>query len=279
MIRVEDALRKGFARAHRSFGLIFLDIFGKAVWLAVTMAAIALVAGWFASQLRSIEWQAPNLPGGNALMLAGLMREIWNTYAARLFWLFVLAGAFSLVVWILLEAYVRSRLVGKLGDAARTFPIFLLSGVATRLVMIGAIMTIGSIIFSRYFSSPVAEWPALWSETQGPVFAGLVAVCALGFVLKIFETAVRSDAVELFGRNLLEFAGIVGTLMLFEGLVDAAFVVVVFVATLMAASSTDVIAAGALAAISIVIVSILNSYLLLVRYSAIDIMRHDAVDI
>jgi hypothetical protein len=274
MIRVEDALRKGFAHAHRSFGLILLDVLWKAVWFVATLAAIGLVGMWFGSQLNNIEWRGSDLPGVNGLIVAALLREIWNAYAGPLFWLFTLAVAFSVVLWMFLEAYVRAYLLGNL-----PFRVFLLSGFATRLAMAGAFLSIGIIAFGRYLSTPVAEWPALWNETRGAAVVAFVSIVCLGVLLKIFETALRSDSVELLGRNMLEFVGLVGTLMLFEAMIDVALLTAIVAALLSVSSSAGVIAVGLLAAITIVISSLLNSYLLLVRFSAVGIMRHDAIDI
>ncbi len=290
MISVEVALRRGFALVNRSPGLVFLDSLWKAVWLAATMAFVAAIGVWFGFQLRTIEWQAPNLPGASPLILAGLLREIWSAYAGRLFGLFTAAAAASMALWILLEAYVRSRVMGK-----SQYSVFLLSGIATRFVMAAALVTSGLIVFNRYLSAPVSEWPGLWADTRGAFFVSVVLLAALGFLLKLFETAVRSDSVELLGGNLFQFAGLLGTLMVFEWLVDVAVVVLTLSAAFVVASPEQMIAVAVLGTISIVVLSLLNSYLLLVRFSAVGIMsgceckpdraqpssilRHDAVEI
>lgn len=274
MISVEVALRKGFAIAHRSPGLVFLDALWKAVWLAATVAFVAAIGVWFGFQLRTIEWQAPNLLGATPLILAGLLREIWSAYVGRLFGLFTAAAAASMALWILLEAYVRSRVMGK-----SQYSVFLLSGIATRFVMAAALVTSGLIVFNRYLSAPVSEWPGLWPDTRSAFFVSVAALAALGFLLKLFEIAVRSDSVELLGRNLFQFAGLVGALMIFEGLIDAAVLVLLVSGALVVAGPEQVLVLAALGAMSLLLVSLLNSYLLLVRFSAVGIMRHDAVDI
>jgi hypothetical protein len=260
--------------AHRSFTLVFMDAVWKVVWLACTAGAFSVTGMWVISRLRAVEWPAQGLSGTSGLVLATLLRDIWNAYAPQFFSLLVAAGGFSLLLWIVLEAYVRARLL-----ATSTFRIFLLSGLATRLILTGAVLTCATIIFGHFASAPIGAWPVLWNEARPAFFAAALALTGLFLLLKIFETAVRSDAVELLGQHLFGFAGLVGTLIMFEGLINVSAGVVIASAALLTGSPAQAVLAAALGTILIAGLSLLNSYLLLVRFSAIGIMRHDGAGI
>ncbi len=80
-----EVLRQGFARAHRRLGLIFLDLLWKAIWCAVTFVALALIAGWFGSQLQNIQWQDTGVPALKGLLATTALRQFLGAHASAIF--------------------------------------------------------------------------------------------------------------------------------------------------------------------------------------------------
>src|SRR6266566_5026261 len=226
---LEQMLREGFALAHRRLGLILVDILWKAIWLAVTVAALFLVFGWFGWQLQSIEWQSTDIPAVSAWLAAAALRQFWNAHAGEFLAAFLSILCFS--------------------------------------------------AFVRYPTIPLAEWSALWLETRGIAVAGLVIFAALAFLLTVFETLLRSDALDLLGTDLIRVTGLIGTLLLFESLIGASFLIVVIAGFLHVARATEAIMMFAMSVLVMFILSVFHSYLLLVRFSTVGIMRRNVIDV
>src|SRR5262249_47045650 len=133
--------------------------------------------------------------------------------------------------------------------------IFLVSGVAKIVGLVAA----GAILF------PVAL-------AGGRVIA-IVVFLLVAFSLTVIDTLIRADAVELLGVDLIGTTGIVGVLLAFETMVAASFVIVVITGFVNSARLLDVLFSLAAAVVISIFLTLLHSYLLLVRFSAIDVMR------
>jgi len=106
-----EVLRQGFARVHGRLGLIFLDLLWKAIWCAVTFVALALIAGWFGSQLQNIQRQDTGVPALNGLLATTALRQFLIAHASAIFWALVSVLCLSVGLWFLLEAFFRWRIV------------------------------------------------------------------------------------------------------------------------------------------------------------------------
>src|SRR5262245_19490717 len=106
---LNEVLSAGFSAANRRLAGIFLDLTWKIAWAATTGAALLLLASWISSQLGSL--QINGIPLQNPVAAAVLTRELWNRYAASLFWIGLLIVAFSKIIWVLLEAYFRAGIL------------------------------------------------------------------------------------------------------------------------------------------------------------------------
>jgi hypothetical protein len=113
----------------------------------------------------------------------------------------------------------------------------------------------------------------------GAATIAIVTFLSLAFFLTLLESLIRADAVELLGTDLIRVTGLVGILMSFEGMVAASFVTILVTGFLNVGSSTEALLVLAAAVAVILILSFFHSYLLLVRFSAIAIMRRNAVEI
>ena len=140
-------------------------------------------------------------------------------------------------------------------------------------------LAFAAIAFARYFVTPFAEWRQLWPDTRGAAIILAVLLAALGFLLTIIETVVRGDAVDLLGTDLFRVAGLIGILLLFETMITASCAVIVGVGFLNISGWRDALLMLGTAAVMIVFVTVVHSYLLLVRFSAVGIMRQNVVEL
>jgi hypothetical protein len=116
-------------------------------------------------------------------------------------------------------------------------------------------------------------------SNAGATVVGIGCFAALGFVVTLLDTLIRTDAVELLGTDLIRVAGLLGILMSFELMIAASGIAIVGVKVLHVASQADAIVALAFIGAGLVFLNVLHSYLLIVRYSAVAIMRRNVVEV
>ena len=283
-VMVRQILHAGFASTHRHIGLILFDVLWKALWLFVTFILFGLFLIRIGLELRSIPWEGAGFSSANPLLALTLLRQFWNAYAANVFWGGVILLTISAFAWFLLEAYFRSGLLARTaeafaGNVSVNFKVFLASGIARTVVLLGAVLLVGATAFGPYLVTPLGEWPALWEETGGVAVIGAAILVVLGFLLTIADTLIRSDAVRLFGTHMLEIAGLIGTLLLFETLISVSAAVVVVTAVLHVSTPLELIVAIAGALAAVLVLSAVHSYLLVVRFISIGIMKRDDTDV
>ncbi len=256
-----DILRSSFAVAHRRPGLIVLDIFWKFLWFIFTLVTLLTTALWFTSGLRGISWENTGSRALNALLAAALLRDFWNANRGEVVLLagFVLCA--SVTAWFVLEATFRRWLLNAGVKPAATFHILLLSNIAKALLLAAA-----SLLF-------------IPAALAGAITIAIVSFLAFLFFLTLLDTLIRADAVDLLGTDLIRVAGLLGILMFLEGSVTASFAAILITGFLSVARATDaVLVLGATVVVG-VILNVLHSYLLLVRYSAIAIMRENVGEV
>jgi len=181
-----------------------------------------------------------------------------------------------LIIWFLLEAAFRARIVAA---EKPSFNTFLLSNVLKCLFITNAGIALTTICLGRYLITPLSEWRQLWPETRGAALVAFVTLAALGFLLTILDTLIRSDAIELLGTDLFRVIGLIGILVLFETMISGSCAVMVGVGFLNVAGWKNALMMLGTAAVMIVFMNVLHSYLLLVRFSAVGIMRQNVVEI
>lgn len=272
---LESILRDGFALAHRSLGLVLLDIVWKVVWLLVSVVALFLLAAWFGGELSTVSWEGTAVPAVNGVLIAALLRDFWATHRAAMLTAVLVVLFVSTVSWFTLEAFCRHRIVRALVAAhgttsrgardsrrgEREFNVFLLSGV----IKSAFLAALGALLIPVFMA--------------GAGILGVVIFLAPAFFLTIIDTLVRSDAVDLFGTDLIRVTGLIGILLLFESMIDAALVLIVVAGFLnVARLSEGLVMLGAAAAV-IGLLNLLHGYLLLVRFSAVGIMRRNVVEV
>ncbi len=288
-----EVLRQGFARAHRRLGLIFLDLLWKAIWCAVTFVALALIAGWFGSQLQNIQWQDTGVPALNGLLATTALRQFLIAHASAIFWAIGTMVVFSVTLWFVLEAYFRNRIVNVVAGfsprsvsrferglkPATTFKTFLTSAVIKAAILFSVAFILSLIVFGRYPATPMSQWRMLWLETRGATVAGLIAFIGVAFLLTVLDTLLRSDAVELLGVDLIRVSGVIGTLLIFEAMIGVSVLIVIVSGFLSVSRGIEAIVMLFVLIFGVILLNLFHSYLLLVRFSAVDIMRRNVVGI
>ena len=133
--------------------------------------------------------------------------------------------------------------------------------------MLAALIALGPLL-----TMPVAEWAQIWPDVRWAALAGLGILVLLAFGLMTIETLVRSDAIEVLGLDLSRVVGIVLVLALVEaGVVLGALAASALIIQWLG-SPGGLVLAGILFA---GVLSVSHSYILLVRYSAVGLMRRD----
>jgi hypothetical protein len=287
---LSDVLRQGFRLLHRRLHLVFLDLVWKSIWLVLTLAGLFFVAVWFGAQFRSMEWVATGNRAVNGAIAVALLRRFWLAKHAAIFAAVSTVLFLSLVAWFLLEACFRARIMSAGSppqlSASRSaeegnpaFDVFLLSHVLKYFFIATAVLALAAICFGRYFSTPLSEWPQLWPDTRGAAISSVVAIAALGLFLTILDTLVRNDAVELLGTDLFRVTGLITILLSFETMLVTSCAMMLVVGLLKVAGLKSAVAMLAATAAAVGLLNLLHSYLLLVRYLAVGILRQNVVEI
>jgi len=258
-----DILRDAFRRAHQRLGYIFLDFVWKLIWVAVTTVTLLLSATWVTSGLRGISWDETGIRAVDNLVAAALLREFWRANQIDALLALIFAAAVSAIAWFLLEALFRRRLVGASFVPAATtkFSVLLLSNVAKSLVLIATCLFLVPAVLA------------------GAGTLAVIILAAFAFSMTVVETLIRSDAVEMLGTDLIRVTGLLGILVSFEAMVAVSVVAILGAGVLSVGSGTEAVVMLGVTAAGIVLLTLLHSYLLLVRFSAIAIMRKNVVEV
>ena len=253
-----DALRAGFALAHQRVGLVFLDVLWKGIWIVISIGALFVAASWITSDLLAISWEDARVGAVNGLMAAALLRRFWSANQTVILSILGLVMVLTIVTWLVLEALFRRKFVAR---TTGTFRILLLSSAAKYAILLATSLLLIPAAFA------------------GAVTIAIVAFVALGFLLTLLDTLIRADATDLLGTDLFRVAGLLGILMSFEGMVAGSLGTLLVAGFSNVASSVDAMAMFGAALVAVLFLSLLHSYLLLVRFSAIAIMRQNVVDV
>jgi len=257
-VTLTDALRAGFALAHQRVGLVFLDVLWKGIWIVISIGALFVAASWITSDLLAISWEDARVGAVNGLIAAALLRRFWSANQTVILSILGLVMVLTIVTWLVLEALFRRKFVAR---TTGTFRILLLSSAAKYAILLATSLLLIPAVFA------------------GAVTIAIVALVALGFLLTLFDTLIRADATDLLGTDLFRVAGLLGILMSFEGMVAGSLGTLLVAGFSNVASSVDAMAMFGAALVAVLFLSLLHSYLLLVRFSAIAIMRQNVVDV
>jgi len=253
-----DTLRGAFALAHRRVGLIFLDTLWKGIWVVISIGALFLAVSWIASDLVAISWEDTHVAAVNGLIAAAVLRRFWSANQAEILSAAGLVIVLCSAAWFFLEALFRRKFVD---GTTGVFHILLLSNAAKYTILAATSLLLIPAAFA------------------GAATIAVVTFLALAFFLTLLDTVIRADATELLGTDLFRLAGLLGILMSIEGMVAASLVTVLVAGFSNVASSADAVVMLGAALLAVLFLNLLHSYLLLVRFSAVAIMRQNVVQV
>jgi uncharacterized membrane protein len=276
---LSDVFRRSLTLAHQRAGLVFIDALWKAGWIILTTLAFLLAAWWTASDILAINWEDTRIRALNALIALTLLRDFWNTNRIEIIVTVLTILLFSAAGWIFLEAHFRRKIVQDLCQAAghRSVRVQAKSELK-RADRFGLQVFLASGIFKFGFFFMSVFLIALVYMAGAHVLA-VIFFLGLAFLLTLLDSVIRADAIDLLGTDLFRVAGLLGILMLFELMIGTSVVILLVTGVFRIERSSDavVMLGGVLAAG--VFLSLLHSYLLLVRFCAIVIMRQNVVEV
>jgi len=260
-----EVLRRAFALAHQRVGLILLDISWKLVWVGCTAVFLFLAASWIASGVPALSWQDSGR-AVNGLIAAAIVRELWNAHKGDMLAALLMVLALSSALWIFLEAFCRRFIVRDLSASenppvAFSLGLFLTSGIFKAVCLHAAALLLAPV------------------SLAGASVISIVTFLSIAFFLTLLDTLIRADAVVLLGTDLIRVVGLIGILVSFESMVALSPMILLFVGVLKIAGLMDAVVVLAATVAVALFVNLLHSYLLVVRFSAIAIMRQNVVEI
>lgn len=246
-----NILKSSLEPLNQHLKFIFLDVFWRSIWLGFSAAFLSVF--WFVivAQLGSLEWEGPELGPSNPIILIAALQQFWDAYGATLLGEVGLLLLSVFLLWIVLEALFRGGFKG--------FWIYLGTSVG-RFSLLGGAGAFFLLLGPR-------------DPTGGTLWIGVVVMLGLWFMVSLLETAIRRNALDLLAVDLLKVSAVVGFLILAEAFL--AFVLWGSAAAALMAASTPSASAFALVILFVagVFWMVLHSYLIAVRFSAIDIMK------
>jgi len=269
-----EAVVGGFSLATRRWPLVLADVAAKLAWLTATLAwltATLAIATFLAAT--TLEGFVPpdTVPSElTSVFIAAHFSQV----GPRLLRDALVGGFLSFVLWNVLEAFVRSRTLraamGSESGPGSTFVQFLASGVLRRI----AIGLVGALVFLAIVGPGLPAGSGQWSRTstdiQWSIWGGLILLILTGFFLMLVDTLMRCDAIETLGPHLDSVIAAVGTVGLFEVSVRMSMLMATVVMLAVAPVALVLMVILPVASVGL---SLVHSYLLLVRYSAIGIIR------
>jgi len=242
------------AQVSQQLRFVLIDLLWRCIWLACSVLAAGFFGFAILVQLQSIEWEGPELGASNPIILVTALRQFWNAYGASFLSQLGLLALSVLIFWIVLEALFRG--------GRRGFWVYLGTSIG-RLSLFA-----GTGIFFALLGAK--------DETGGTFVIGAIVILGLWFIVSLLETVIRKDALALIAVEFPKLLRVFGAVMaahIFLGFVLWGSVVAALSGTSSPESGAAVLA---LVALAVPFWMLLHSYLIALRFSAIDIMRNDA---
>jgi len=245
--------------------MLLVDILWKIFHLVSTVVLFSATTVWLIQDVAKYQWQGPELTPSNPILLAMALADLGTRYSGTLVWagLGVVGGAVAL--WIFFEAFFRG-------------------GVAHFWIYAGTRVAFLSIIGSSLMVLLALTTHEDPSVSGGWFQAGIVStVILLGiwWILNVAETLIRRDAVELLATHLETVSGALASLLGLQLLLSVAALTTLGLSIRMmfhSSSPAPFLAAAFLMTAALLTWTVVHSYLVVVRYSTIDIMRGNVVE-
>jgi hypothetical protein len=248
----EITLTSCFAPLNQHLRFVFLDLIWRCLWcVCISLASVAFGLTIIA-KLDTLEWKGPELGAADPIMLITALRKFWGAYGGILISQLALLVAGAFILWLVLEALFRG--------GRRAFWVYL-GTAAGRLALLAGAAALFTILSAM-------------DETRGTFLIGAVVLLGLWLMVSILETAIRKDALAVIGREFPRLVAVFGALLFAE-----MFLAFVLWGSAIAALKSMANSGIGVAALAIVVVAapfwmVVHSYLIALRFSAIDIMRN-----
>ena len=281
-MQVNAVLGQGFAGANRRLDAVLLDLFWKFIWLLIVATIVTGFGIWLYAGLGTIEVSVPAERLKNPVALMLIARQLWTQYSVQFVGFVASFLIVSAVTWVVLEAYFRS---GALADenvpffenTSRHFRHFIATAVLKQLCLIGLFTLMAAIVLGPLWTAPLGEWRQLWSECVSPLLLAAAVAGILWFVLTVFETVLRLDALETFGRELFTTVGLIGVLVLFEAMMAGSVIGVGIIAMSFVSDTAGLWLLLSGVILAAIVLTVLHSYLIVVRYSAMTLLARTSL--
>jgi hypothetical protein len=257
-MEVSIILRSGFSLANQRLRMLVLDLLWKIAHGISVFVLIAAAAAWLIQNLAQYKWEGPELTPSNPILLGMALAEVWKTYSGTLAWTVVGVAAGTIILWIVLEALFR-------GGIQRFWKY-----AATRVAFLSVVVSAGMVLMALTAR-----------EGLQTGIASAIILLAIWWIASTAETLVRRDAMDLLAMDLPGVSGAMASLLGFQLLFSTAAIAVLGLSIRLifrASSPLPFLAAACLMLATVVFWTIVHSYLVVVRYSTIDIMRANVVE-
>jgi len=255
-VRAGSFLTQGFTLAHQRAGLIALDLLWKLIWLTVTSVLAAAAGFWLLADAAAL-FQGPELAASNPIMLAMAFDQFWRRFSWKLLLAFGGISAAGGLLWMILEALFRG--------GRRDFWTFFASSVVRWMILAPSAFL---LVFAVY-----------WDQSRGTLAVAAVVMCAIWFATFTAETLIRKNALALLGVDLFSVTAALGVLWILEAAAIGAVAAVSAAVFQQVSLPVEFLAAAGFAAAGLVLLAMFRSYLFVVRFSTIDIMRSHVLDV
>jgi hypothetical protein len=263
---VAEAVTGGFRRSVSRLHLVAADMATKLVWLCLSLACILAAVMAFLAALQPPPGVPQDLAG--LIVLARALRA-WPVLAGGL----LVAAGVSFAAWCVLEALIRSRIVGwvRPGVGFRAvFWRFLTSGLLRRGAFALTATLILVVLVGPALTGNSAEWTRTRLESPWAWVGGGLVLVMVAFALMLTDTLVRCDAIETLGGHVGTVVAVVSAVGLTEvGIRWGALMATLITVRILPSPLGLIVAVPTVG----LVLSLAHSYLLVVRYSAVDIIR------
>jgi hypothetical protein len=250
-------LTSGFNLANHRLRMLLVDIFWKILYLVSTIVLIFATSIWLLQDLAKYRWQGPEMAPSNPIVLAMAFADLWTKYSGTLAWAAFGVVIGAVVLWIAFEAFFRG-------------------GFANFWIYVGT-----RIAFLSIIGSSLVVLIALTTHESQAAIVSAVILLGIWWILNVAETLIRRDAVELLATHLPTVSGALGSLLGLQLLLSFAALSALALSVRMmfhSSSPAPFLAAAFLMIAAMLIWTVVHSYLVVVRYSTIDIMRNNVVE-
>jgi hypothetical protein len=251
-VTASKILSAALSPSNQQLKFVFLDCIWRFFWCVISAVASLVLSGAVLSQIRSLNWQGPDLGASSPIIVLAALRQFWTSYGAFFLLAFGVLLLVLVILWIGLEALFRG--------GWKKLWLYAGTGAARTALLLG---TAGIFLML-----------SMRDNSGGTLFIGVVVVLGMWLIVGVLETLVRQDAVDLLATSLLPLSGVMGCLRLVEAVI--AFVLLGS-AVVALRQSKETALAVLFAGFVVMFWMIVHSYLVAARYSAIDIMRRNVV--